>query len=134
KPCRQAAHLSSSMPSIRTVRTARDRTIFGLVLAKQPPNPRVRTLQLTNDHRVIPPQVDDYRVEVHGTLPNDATLLSFLPHMHLRGKRFEYNVIHPDGRVIENLLRVSYDFYWQLSYRLAEPRFLLAGTELPAVA
>ena len=122
------------MHYITNGRPARDRTSVGLVLAKQPPKQRVITLQLTNDHFVIPPQVDDYRVEVHGTLPNDATLLSFLPHMHLRGKRFEYNIIHPDGRVIENLLRVNYDFYWQLSYRLAEPRFLRAGTELQAVA
>src|SRR5262249_42314210 len=73
------------------------------------------------------------RVEVHGTLPNDATLLSFFPHMHLRGKRFEYNLIHPD-HTKETLLRVNYDFYWQLSYKLAQPRPLKAGTELQAVA
>ena len=113
---------------------ASDRTSVGLTFSKRPPKQRVLTLQLTNDHFVIPPQVEDYRVEVHGTLPNDATLLSFFPHMHLRGKRFEYNVIRPDGRIIENLLRVNYDFYWQLSYRLLEPRFLKAGTELQAVA
>ena len=82
---------------------------------------------------MIPPGVDDYRVEVHGTLPNDATLLSFLPHMHLRGKRFEYNIIRSDGSA-ETLLRVNYNFHWQLSYRLAEPRLLKAGTELEAVA
>jgi hypothetical protein len=91
------------------------------------------TLQLTNDRFVIPPGVDNYRVEVHGTLPNDALLLSFFPHMHLRGKRFEYNIVHPDGRT-EPLLQVNYDFYWQLSYRLAVPRSLNAGTELQAVA
>ncbi len=55
------------------------------------------------------------------------------PHMHLRGKRFEYNILHPDGSV-EPLLRVHYNFYWQLSYRLAEPRPLQAGTVLQAVA
>jgi hypothetical protein len=115
-------------------RPASDRTGIGLVFAKRNPRQRVLTVQLTNDRFVIPPRADNYRVEVHGTLPNDATLLSFFPHMHLRGKRFEYNIIHPDGRIVENLLRVNYDFYWQLSYRLAEPRFLKAGTELQAVA
>jgi len=110
-----------------------DQTRLGLVFAKQPPQKRVLTLQLTNDRFVIPPGVDDFRVEVHGTLPNDCTLLSFLPHMHLRGKRFEYNIVHAEGSV-ETLLRVNWDFYWQLSYRLAEPRFLKAGTELQAVA
>jgi hypothetical protein len=77
--------------------------------------------------------VDDYRVEVHGSLPNDAVLLSFFPHMHLRGKRFEYNIVRPDGPTV-TLLRVNYDFYWQLSYRLAEPRQLPAGTTLQAIA
>jgi hypothetical protein len=111
----------------------RDQTSIGLVFAKEPPKQRVLTLQLTNDHFVIPPGVDDYRVEAWGTLPNDATLLGFFPHMHLRGKRFEYNIVDPAGR-IETLLRVNYDFRWQLSYRLAEPRPLKAGTKLQAVA
>jgi hypothetical protein len=31
-------------------------------------------------------------------------------------------------------LRVNYDFYWQVTYRLAESRSLKAGTELQAVA
>ncbi len=110
-----------------------DQTSVGMVFAKEPPKQRVLTLQLTNDWFSIPPGADDYRVEVHGTLPNDGTLLSFLPHMHLRGKRFEYNIVHSDGS-IETLLRVNYHFHWQLSYRLAEPRFLKAGTRLQAVA
>ena len=38
-----------------------------------------------------------------------------------------------DGTV-ETLLRVNYHFHWQLSYRLAQPRFLKAGTRLQAVA
>jgi len=112
---------------------ASDQTGIGLVFAKQTPKQRVLTLQLTNHSFVIPPRTDDYRVEVSGTLPNDATLLSFFPHMHLRGKRFEYNILHTDGTV-ETLLRVNYHFHWQMSYRLAEPRFLKAGTWLQAVA
>ena len=61
-------------------------------------------------------------------------LLSFFPHMHLSGKRFEYNLLQPGGGT-ETLLRVNYDFYWQLSYRLAEPpASLKAGTVLQAVA
>jgi hypothetical protein len=114
-------------------RPAVDQTSVGIIFAKQPPAKRVLTLQLTNSSFVIPPGVDDYRVEVHGSLPNDALLLSFFPHMHLRGKRFEYNILQPDG-VSEPLLRVNYDFYWQLSYRLAQPLPLKAGTVLQAVA
>lgn len=111
-----------------------DQTSVGVVFSKQPPKQRVLTLQLANDHDPIPipPNTDNYRVEVHGTLPHDALLLSFFPHMHLRGKRFEYNLIWPDHSK-ETLLRVNYDFYWQLSYRLAEPRPLKAGTKLQAI-
>jgi hypothetical protein len=110
-----------------------DQASIGLIFAKQKPAQRVLTLQLTDDWFVIPPGDPDYRTEVHGTLPNDATLLSFFPHMHLRGKMFEYNIIRP-GRPPETLLRVSYNFYWQLSYRLAKPLPLRAGTMLQAVA
>jgi hypothetical protein len=110
-----------------------DVTRVGLIFSKEPPKQRVLTLQLTNDHFVIPPGVPDYRVEARGTLPNDALLLSFFPHMHLRGKRFEYNIVRKD-RSIETLLRVNYHFHWQMSYRLAEPLALKAGTELQAVA
>ncbi len=110
-----------------------DQTGVGLVFAKEPPRQRVLTLQLTNDHFVIPPRAGDYRVEARGSLPNDATLLRFFPHMHWRGKKFEYNMIHPDGR-IEPLLKVRWDFEWQLGYQLAEPLPLKAGTVLQAVA
>ena len=123
-----------------------DQSRVGLVFAKRPPPQRVLTLQLTNDHFVIPPGADEFRVEARGTLPNDATLLSFFPHMHLRGKRFEYNLVKRGAGAqsrevhngaaelqIERLLRVNYHFHWQMSYRLAEPRQLKAGTELQAV-
>ncbi|HTZ32732.1 MAG TPA: thiol-disulfide isomerase [Methylomirabilota bacterium] len=106
---------------------------IGLIFAKELVQKRVLTLQLTNDHFVIPPGAPDYRVEARGTLPNDALLLSFFPHMHLRGKRFEYNIVRAD-KSIEPLLRVNYHFHWQMSYRLAEAMSLRAGTELQAVA
>jgi len=103
-----------------------------LKFANRLPEQRVITLQLTNDHFVIPPETDNYRVEAWGTLPNDATLLSFFPHMHLRGKRFEYNIVLSASN-IEPRLHVKYDFYWQLSYRLAKPLPLKAGTRIQAV-
>ncbi|HEX4771116.1 MAG TPA: thiol-disulfide isomerase [Bryobacteraceae bacterium] len=111
-----------------------DQTSIGLVFSKRPPSKKILTLQLTNDKFIIPPGDPDYRVEVHGTLPNDCLLLSFFPHMHLRGKTFEYNIVKPAGH-IETLLKIPhYDFYWQLSYRLSEPLFLKAGTTLQALA
>jgi hypothetical protein len=122
----QMHYISRDRPTV-------DQTSVGIVFAKRPPAKRVLTLQLTNSSFVIPPGVANQRVEVHGSMPNDALLLSFFPHMHLRGKRFEYNILRADG-TIEPLLRVNYDFFWQLSYRLAQPMPLKAGTVLQAVA
>ncbi|HEY3940175.1 MAG TPA: thiol-disulfide isomerase [Bryobacteraceae bacterium] len=111
-----------------------DDTSIGMVFAKQPPVKRVLTLQLTNDRFRIPPGDPAYRVEVHGSLPNDALLLSFFPHMHLRGKTFEYRLLEGHGRE-RILLRIPhYDFFWQLSYRLATPIPLKAGDILQAIA
>ena len=114
-------------------KAAEDQTCIGLVFAKTPPKQRVITLQLNNHALLIPPGADDFRVEVQGTLPNDATLLSLFPHMHLRGKRFEYDIVHEDNSM-KILLRINYHFHWQLSYRLAEPHALKAGTKLQAIA
>jgi len=110
-----------------------DQTSIGLVFAKAPPTQRVITLQLNNHALLIPPGANDFRVEAQGTLPHDAILLSLFPHMHLRGKRFEYDIVHDDGSS-EVLLRVNYHFHWQLSYKLAQARLLPAGTKLRAIA
>jgi hypothetical protein len=107
-----------------------DRTSIGVIFSKTPPKQAVLTLQMGNDRFVIPPGDPDYHVSVSGTLPNDALLVGLLPHMHLRGKAFEYQIVGPNGAV-ETLLKVNkYDFNWQIDYRLAEPRLLRAGTRL----
>src|ERR1700691_1240476 len=92
-----------------------DRTRIGIVFAKEPPKQAVLTLQMGSDRFVIPPGEANYRVPVSGTLPNDALLISLFPHMHLRGKAFEYLITAPNGHV-ETLLQVNhYDFQWQLN-------------------
>ena len=101
-----------------------------MIFSKQPPTKRVLTLQLNNDRFVSPPGAPHVQVGAWGTIPNDALLLSLYPHMHLRGKGFEYLITAPNGHV-ETLLKVNhYDFQWQLNYRLAEPRPIKAGTHL----
>lgn len=111
-------------------RAATDRTRVGLIFSKAPPKQAVLTLQMGNDRFVIPPGDPDYHVSVSGTLPNDALLVALLPHMHLRGKSFDYQIVSSNGAV-ETLLKVDrYDFHWQINYQLAAPRLLRAGTRL----
>jgi hypothetical protein len=110
-----------------------DQTSIGLVFSKAAPLQRVLSLQLTNDHFLIPPGVPDYRASVHGTMPGNALLLSLFPHLHARGKRFTYAVTLP-GEKPRTLLDVDWDFHWQMSYLLAKPLLLPAGTTLTATA
>ncbi len=115
-------------------RNEQDRTRIGVAFAGQAPEKRVLTLQIGNDRFAIPPGEPNYRVQASGTLPGDALLLAMFPHMHLRGKAFEYLIEEPGGPP-EILLRVPrFDFFWQLNYRLATPRSLKAGTRITCTA
>ena len=113
---------------------AADQTRAAVIFSKTPPAKRVLTLQMSNDRFEIPPGEPSYRVTAWGTLPNDALLLSFFPHMHLRGKSFEFTRIQDNGQP-QTLLRIPhYNFHWQLSYRLAEPLLLKKGARLEWIA
>jgi hypothetical protein len=111
-----------------------DRSRIGLMLSHEPPSQRVLMLAAANIRFLIPPGDPDYEVHARVTLHAAATLISLLPHMHLRGKSFEFRVVFPDGRS-ETLLRVPhYSYNWQLTYYLAEPLSLPPGTIIECTA
>ncbi len=111
-----------------------DRSSVGLIFSKKPPKFEARTRGIANGSFVIPPGADNHKVVSQTTLTKDAQLLSFLPHMHLRGKSFEYRAYYPDGKS-ETLLSVpQYDFNWQTIYRLKKPVPLPSGTRLECTA
>jgi len=57
-----------------------------------------------------------------------------LPHMHLRGKDFEYRLIFPTGET-QTILRVPhYDFNWQLWYEPQQDILLPKGTKVACTA
>jgi hypothetical protein len=113
-----------------------DKLQIGVMLAKEPPA-RLRAAgggQMPNASFVIPPGDPNYEVTAKQVLSKDTYLSTLYPHMHVRGKDATYKVIYPDGKE-EVLLRVpKYDFNWQLTYKLAEPKFLPAGSTLMIVA
>jgi hypothetical protein len=81
-----------------------DQSSVGLVFSKEEPSRRIITLALEGDRRfTIPPNVSDYRVEARGVLRRDVLLVSLFPLLHLRGKRFEYDLIHTPSRARDNL-------------------------------
>ena len=82
----------------------------------------------------IPPGAANHEVSSSRTFADDVLLTSMTPHMHVRGKDMTYTAKYPDGRT-EVLLRVpKYDFNWQHSYELAEPKRLPKGTVLEVTA
>jgi len=115
-------------------KAATDRTKVGIVFARKDVVERSFQLGLANGSFVIPPGDANYRVDADITVDTDVRVVGFTPHMHFRGKSFEYRAIFPDG-TREVLLRVPrYDFNWQLTYDLAEERVFPKGTKFEATA
>ncbi len=107
-----------------------DRTRLGLRLASSPPRHETRTALASSPFIDIPAGEPEVALEAEHRFERDAMLLSMRPHLHLRGKSFEYRAHYPDGTE-ETLLRIPrWDFDWQTTYHLAEPMFLPAGTRL----
>ncbi len=82
----------------------------------------------------IPPGESNYRVESYFTLKEDGRIITFMPHMHLRGKDFTYNVITPDGKETTVLSVPKFNFNWQSTYRFKEPLKLAKGSKIHCIA
>ena len=112
---------------------ALDQTRIGFVFAEEPPAERITSVTVQNFDFTIPPMVADHPVEAQALLNVDAKLISMLPHMHLRGKSFVIRAYYPDGTE-ETLISIpEYDFDWQTTYVLEEPKPLPKGTRLEAI-
>jgi peroxiredoxin len=113
-----------------------DRSRVGIVFA----DPKevthlVRTVQAINTGFEIPAGADNYKVEATSFPYNfDADLVQLFPHMHFRGKQFDYEVRYPNGKR-EMLLDVpNYQFAWQLTYELSSAKHLPKGTVIHCTA
>ena len=95
----------------------------------------VYTASATNRRFTIPPGAADHEVEsTSRPIPVDCVLLCMSPHMHVRGTRFFYEAILPDGTKKPLLSTPRYDFNWQTSYELTESIDLPKGTVIHCVA
>jgi hypothetical protein len=107
---------------------------FGLVFAREAPKERVLTLSATNGKFKIPAGAANYRVDSDFELGTAVKLASLHPHMHGRGKDFEYRIVYPTGET-QTLLRVPrYNWQWQLWYILAQPLDLPKGSKIECTA
>lgn len=112
----------------------KDVTTVGLIYAKTPVQHTVVTRPVLQTAFEIPAGHANYEVKSSFTFNESAQLYSFMPHMHLRGKDFEYKAVFPDGTSKILLSVPRYDFSWQTYYVLKDPIAVPKGTRIECVA
>jgi hypothetical protein len=111
-----------------------DQTELGISFAKQVPEEQVLTVGVLNGDFVIPPGNPNYPVKANISFYGEARILSFSPHMHLRGKSMRYELVSPGG-VRNTLVDVpQYDFHWQQAYNASSPIAVHSGTKIECFA
>ena len=130
RPVPAGARLKFQMHYTPNGKATTDRTKIGLIFTKEVPRYRVRTASIANPLLKIPAEAEDHAEKARIPVPLEVEVLSYFPHMHLRGKSIGYELVTRDGKR-EPLLEIPrYDFNWQLSYRYAERRRLPAGSSI----
>lgn len=111
-----------------------DQSEIAFTFCKEKPSKNVQTYGIANTTFLIPPFSGSHEVISKVPVTRDSVILAFFPHMHLRGKDFQFQALFPDGRK-EILLSVPhYDFNWQHTYRLKDPLRLPKGSTIQCVA
>ena len=123
----KGANLRCQVHYTTTGTATTDRSRIGVIYAKRPPKEEVRVVGLCNPRMSIPPGAENHREEASIRLPYDIQVLSYLPHMHLRGKACRYRLATAKGETRILLDVPRYDFNWQLLYRYSEPLTLSRG-------
>ena len=117
-----------------TGKVEKDRSMIGLIFAKEQPDKHLFTRGIANTYFSVPPGAENHKVTSCWTTKEDIHLQTLMPHMHLRGKAMEYKAFYPDGRS-EVLLNVpNYSFSWQTVYYVKKPIALPKGTKIVVTA
>ena len=111
-----------------------DRTRIGLKFAPGPPKVVLNSAALINGGLQIPAGAPNHEIDAEMTVNREIMLYSMIPHTHVRGKRWHYEAVYPDGRREVILSVPKYDFNWQHEYVFKEPLKIPAGTKILAKA
>lgn len=119
-----------------------DRSKVGLVFTDESKvTHQVVTAQVINSQFVrhkfsIPANDNNFKIEATSP-PSDrnALILGFMPHMHLRGKSFRYELRKKTDQPGKILLDVpAFDFNWQTAYQIEKPIPIETGNYIHCVA
>jgi hypothetical protein len=111
-----------------------DRMRVGLYFGRGELKKEVSTAVAGNVTFEIPPHSSRHELRGVYVADQDLSLISFFPHMHLRGKDMTMTATFPDGRRQVLLNVPAYDFNWQLFYYPTERIPLPRGTRVDVVA
>ena len=111
-----------------------DRTSVGMVFAKAPPSEQIRAASFYNGQFRIPPGAPDYQVPAEVGFREAVRIWALFPHTHLRGKRWEYRLVKPDGSSTVILSVPKYDFNWQTYYFFTTPLEVPVGSKIESLA
>lgn len=112
----------------------KDKSRVGFVFAKEPPAEELLATAFSNGAFVLPAGSPNTAVPSEVGFKESAKIWGILPHTHLRGKKWAYRLVHPDGRIEPILSVPNYDFNWQTYYMFAKPLVIPAGAKIEATA
>jgi hypothetical protein len=113
---------------------ASDRTKIGFIFAKEEGLKEVRPGHFLNATLSLPAGAADVAISTEIEFMQDATVWGLFPHTHLRGKKWEYRLLQPDGSSKVILSVPTYDFNWQTYYMFKEPLQVPKGAKIVSTA
>lgn len=111
-----------------------DRTKIGFRFAKTPPREEMRMSAFINGQFTLPAGAKDVPVRTELEPTDTVQIHGLLPHTHLRGTRWKYELRMPDGSTRPVLDIPRYDFNWQTYYFFKEPLTIPPGAKLVSTA
>lgn len=112
----------------------KDKTSMGFRFAPAPPTEEIRAAAFINGVFKLPAGERDIAVKSELEPTRTVRIWGLLPHTHLRGVKWQYEVVKPDGTKTVVLDVPRYDFNWQTYYFFATPLELTAGSRLVSTA
>ncbi|MBP6334567.1 MAG: hypothetical protein KA444_03770 [Bacteroidia bacterium] len=111
-----------------------DQTCFNIFYASQAPKRPVRELILGTSGVapvvpalvIAPNTISDFSIRYQ--VPEDISLLTINPHMHLLGKKFQAYALQPNGDTIRLIRINNWDFRWQYFYTFKQVLKIPAGS------
>ena len=110
-----------------------DRIEVGLRFADKPGAEIINLAAYSIDF-TIPPYHPRYQVRSSHRFERSGRLLFLLPHMHVRGAAFRYDLQYPDGKTVPLLDVPRYNFNWQSTYIFKTQMKVPAGAKIIATA